>query len=130
MGQELQVDSKDFIQNLYGLRAGLSVLSQKRDKITMLEEELQSKGTEIANDFQEKTGVELNRGMLVFTDKYGYATTKSDHRHKLSNPYTAERIKKCCEYAHSKPKDSLDTSSSKLIYAKIDVQTTQEKLKT
>ena len=107
----------------------LSVLSQERDKITVLEEELQSKCIDIGDDFKQKTGVELNRGMFVFTDKYGHAVTDSNYRHKLSNPYTAEQIKQCCEYARSKPKDSLDTSSSKLIYAKIDVKTTQEKLK-
>ena len=77
----------------------LSVLSQERDKITVLEEELQSKCIDIGDDFKQKTGVELNRGMFVFTDKYGHAVTDSNYRHKLSNPYTAEQIKQCCEYA-------------------------------
>lgn len=128
MGQELQGDSKDFIQNLYGLRAGLSVLSQERDKITVLEEELQSKCVDIKDDFKQKTGVELIKGLSVSEGKYEYAVTESDYGHKLSNRYPAEKIEEFCKYARRSPQDSLTQSKESLSREEVNAKAAQKEL--
>ena len=123
MGQELQGDSKDFIQNLYGLRAGLSVLSQERDKITGLESKLQSKCIEIRADFKKKSGLyTVKQGGAYIKEAKPSVTMKTDSGYKMQNPYSsAKMIAECQSYYGSASRD--------LWKYKKDLSTYQESIK-
>lgn len=97
--------TKDFTENLYALRAGLSVLSQERDKMIELQKKLQMKCKTIQEEFENQAGINLNESRIYdpITKEYEYyggnpvteATTDSG-RHMLKNNLTGKRLEAKC----------------------------------